>query len=392
MSYTTLEAIEKCPLSWSLLRASYTEFPTYNGYPEKVRLATIAGQAVHVALERITSAVAHAGCRSTTGADVVPVLREMGGLSKVLRDALEDVCAKLWVNPRVRHRVGDLASALDRETPGLRERLQALLGAVGTSISLATTEFAGAREPTPRPRGLSAGLHAEVTLRNAELDWLGKADLITISDHACEIADFKTGMESDSHILQVRIYALLWARDRRVNPNGRLATRLALIYRSSVVDVPAPTVPDLAALAEEVEARTRAVHVALSLSPRAATPARGVCELCGVRQLCGRYWEPSTRAILADPLAPLPAFADAEIVTRGKQGPLSWRAVVNRGAAAAPGTEVLVRIGSDSLQFASLFEAGRTLRILDARCIPMSDESAGLTALSLGAWSEVYVA
>ena len=149
---------------------------------------------------------------------------------------------------------------------------------------------------------------------------------------------------------------------------------------------------ELAALAEEVESRTRGVHVALSRSPPSATPARGVCELCGVRQLCGRYWEPSTRAILADPLAPLPAFSDAEIVIRGKQGPLSWRAVVNRGAAAAPGTEVLVRIGSDSLQFASLIEAGRTLRILDARCFPMSDESAGLAVLSLGALSEVYVA
>jgi len=248
MSYTTLVAIEKCPLSWSLLRACYTDFPADRGYPEKVGLATIAGQAVHVALERIAGAVANAGCRSTTGADVVPVLREMGGLTKVLRDASEDVCAKLWVNPRVRHRVGDLASALDRETPGLRERLQSLLGAVGTNIPSSTTEFAGAREPTPFPRGLPAGLHAEVTLRNTDLDWIGKADLITLSDCTCEIADFKTGMESDSHRLQVRIYALLWARDRRVNPNGRLATRLALIYRSSVVDVPAPTAPELVSI------------------------------------------------------------------------------------------------------------------------------------------------
>ena len=57
MSYSTMRAIETCPLQRSLAHASYPEIWDRKGYPNRAYIGTVVGQVVHQALERITKAL-----------------------------------------------------------------------------------------------------------------------------------------------------------------------------------------------------------------------------------------------------------------------------------------------------------------------------------------------
>src|SRR5437016_4566433 len=57
VGYALLGGIEACPLRWALRRGEYPDVWKGVGYPSAPPLATIAGQLVHGALERILRAV-----------------------------------------------------------------------------------------------------------------------------------------------------------------------------------------------------------------------------------------------------------------------------------------------------------------------------------------------
>jgi hypothetical protein len=43
------------------------------------------------------------------------------------------------------------------------------------------------------------GAFPEIELRTPRFSWKGKVDLLAISDSACEITDFKTGVPDEAH-------------------------------------------------------------------------------------------------------------------------------------------------------------------------------------------------
>jgi hypothetical protein len=146
------------------------------------------------------------------------------------------------------------------------------------------------------------GTFAEVDLRPDNLPWYGRADLLILDDDRCEIVDFKSGRRSDGHLFQIRVYARLWARDRRVNPGGRLPTRLILAYTDGEVEVSAPTAEELDVLEREFEGRTRTALAAAERNPPPAWPTVERCRCCDVRQLSAS--QPVTiRAMIAPPVA-----------------------------------------------------------------------------------------
>src|SRR5215210_7028726 len=99
MSFSRLREIEMCPRRWSLNSASYPEIWSRRGYPPKVYLAPLAGQIIHAALEIITNALNRAGCVSVTDEHFVHVMRELGGYSKIIEEALKRIFINLQDNP-----------------------------------------------------------------------------------------------------------------------------------------------------------------------------------------------------------------------------------------------------------------------------------------------------
>lgn len=413
MSYTTLRDIETCPLRWALRQGEYAGLWKEKGYPPAPAGATIAGHVVHVALERIVRAVGatRQGLADDHGAGdgdpmalVVGALRSLGGVSAVLEGVIQETVSGWESNPRLRPRAKELANELQRQLPALRPRVQQYLNQVDRSRLRPRREVSGAgageqEERSVRP--LAPGLHAEVPLVNDELGWYGKADLMRIGAEAeatggDEIVDFKTGLPKPDHAFQLRIYALLWAREVRRNPAGTRARKLTVLYGSGPVGVPAPiTDDDLDGVTNELAARTTQARAAVQQHPPGARPSREACEWCDVRQMCPAYWAPTVRAAIAPTTEPSRHLIDAGVRIVQRQGAWSWVALVGEVGAlsedVAVGARVLLRARPHDEHFGSLISVGKRLRIIAAQYVDPSEESGGLGVLSLTRATEGFL-
>lgn len=439
MSFTVLRDIETCPLRWSLRRAAYPELWAGAGYPPALRLGTLSGQVVHVALERIVGEIGrrlaaipkpspNEPARSLPSADaetseasngldiLVNALRRLGGITTILEGVLADLVRSWAANPRVGSRAREWEGELRRQVPALRQEVQQLLAHLDVPrvprgsdspprVSPATiqaTSLTG-RAATEYPqRPLESGVHAEVPLNNRELDWYGKADLLRLDERTCQIVDFKTGAAKDDHVLQLRIYALLWQREVGLNPLRRPVCRLTVVYPTGPSEVPAPSIEDLDTIATDLASRSDAARAAVAAPPPEARPGYAACEWCDVRQLCDRYWDPATRAMFEKEeqttemdVRPVPSSADVEIRVLSAQGEWSWHAIVSAVGALTggltPGTRVLVRGRPRDTFFPTLVRPGARLRVIGAQHLTASEESAGYPVLALGRSTEVFL-
>jgi len=134
------------------------------------------------------------------------VLKGFGGYSKLAERAIDARLGLLSENPRVAEWLDGLRITLVARLPEIRQRLQEIISRVRLLPTQAETNGpsdVGKRLP------LNLGSHPEVTLQSAELRLLGRVDLITVTPEACEIVDYKTGVEVLHHHDQLRLYALL---------------------------------------------------------------------------------------------------------------------------------------------------------------------------------------
>lgn len=394
MSFTTLRAIERCPLQWSLIRGTYSGLWEKAGYPDRPYVATIAGRLVHSALEILTRALANSGVDSPLHPDAVPVLKGLGGITVVLEREFQKISEELRINPRAAS--SPIVSAeLVKTLPVLRQRVQLILSRL--SIGERVGPRAGCNQNGRSGRGMGSGgkalgpgAHAEQDLRLPDGSWWGKADLIRLSHESCEIVDFKTGARKDDHPLQLRVYAWLWQRDTTVNPQRRVASKLKLIYSDGVREVEAPSAAALDQIESEFRTRRAAAVESLSATPPPARPSQDVCGVCQVRQLCPSFWDPAVQAALAAGAMP-DSLRDAEVRIRGKAGEWTWRGIVNSSGHVAKGTAVLVRAKPQDAFFADILDHAHTVRLLSVQLLEGSEESADIPVLSLTRVSEAFV-
>lgn len=337
----------------------------------------MSGRVAHLALERISQAIREADTPTSAGAAIQ--LRALGGISRVLAECASAEISRLDDNPRSRDRALVLESELDRRIPELRLVVQSALNRALTGV---------AASPTPNRYGVSGrgalgfGYHSEVEMTPNGMAWVGYADAIRLTEDACEIIDYKTGEPSPSHDDQVRLYALLWARDSVVNPTSRLATRLVLVYPGAVREVDAPTLADLEVLEHEMRERAAAAEAELLRSPPRANVTPDGCRFCDVKQLCQDYWTSVGQSHLH--VLPEPWARSVQGVVTAHRGDSVTVIAVEFDPYLAPGTEAVVtRLQSKARA------PGQRLRLLDVRVV--DDPDAGGVVLSLGPQSEVFL-
>jgi hypothetical protein len=393
MSFTALRAIERCPLQWSLSRASYTDLWPGFGYPERPYPATVIGRVVHGALEVITRELTKNGISSPSQPNAVRILKEMGGITAVLEQELQKVVDEVRKNPRVTDS-RDMQAQLVRALPTMRQRVQLMLSRLDPSR--AEPEIIGRSDPTgiaqvtpQKSSALPLGAHAETTLRHPDGTWYGKVDLLRLSDQECEIVDFKTGSRKDDHQLQVKLYALLWHRDRILNPKRRLATRLALAYPDGIVEVSPPSESTLDVIEAELNARASAAHQLLSTQPAEARPDRDVCRFCSVRQSCPVYWKPATQIALGE-ASPPGGLSDVEVRIHGRSAQWTWKGIVKSCGRLPTGTSVLVRTPPQDSSFTTRLDQAKTVRLLGVQVFEADEESPNLPVLSVTRTSEMF--
>ena len=118
---------------------------------------------------------------------------------------------------------------------------------------------------------------------------MGKVDLLTVGANTVDIVDYKTGEPDPGHEEQLRIYALLWARDDVVNPDHLPVASLRAVYRSGSTSIAAPSPAEGDALAAAIEARIAAADSAVA-SDNLVAILGDHCRWCPVKGLCGDYW------------------------------------------------------------------------------------------------------
>lgn len=320
-SYSSLGAAEVCPRRWMLSRADYGDLWEGHGYPPRPALAALTGTVVHRCLEVLLTAFHAQGCSSIADPAAVEATRGLGGYSKLVESVITEELAALKGNPRAADLEPALVRQLTKEVPHIRERVQ-------MAISRARLVPGGEDSETDSngtgEAGITRGSHTEVELRDDELRLVGRADLITVSETGCTITDYKTGEPSEGHSDQLRLYGLLWSRDRRVNPDWIPIERLVVSYptHDEQVDVPSPS--ELADLATQITSTIAATEGQLALRPPPAHPDTEICQFCDVRHLCDDYWStvrPTLGVVQAESAA---GFVDCEGEIARRNGPLSW--------------------------------------------------------------------
>ena len=299
-------------------------------------MRTLAGQVSHLALERIAQALHAERCTDPQDLRVGRALRAVGGITGVLESCGDQIVTRHRDDPRTSPYLDELRAELWRQLPTLRALVQGSLQRIfGTSASPpeGTTSV-------PTRSALPPGFHPEVLLSPPAMQWVGYADAIKLGPEQCEIIDFKTGSEDPSHHEQVRIYALLWARDSVVNPHARLATHLTLVYPGMLRAVDVPDAAALDLLESDLAARAEGVLRELATTPPPAFVSAETCRFCDVKHLCADYWEDSSRPLLA---AGDPGTQRAvEIQILQQKAVRSWRVAVVHDPWIPQGTEALL--------------------------------------------------
>jgi PD-(D/E)XK nuclease superfamily len=358
MAFYNLLEIEACPRRWALRTAHYPSVWGRPGYPPLPALPALEGIIVHSAIDRITNALADRGCNSIRDASAVEALKELGGYTVLITELTHDALTAFGQNPRARGVLEGLRRKLVARASELRTRIQRQVSRLDPGARRAKmTRGAPKSESATRPP-LTEGAYPEIELRSHDLRWHGVVDLLTVTASYCEIRDFKTGAAKERDQLQVRIYALLWARDSERNPANKLVDTLVLSYDDRQLKLGGPTADQLTSLEADLKARTATALSALSNNSPAANPSVENCAHCPVRHLCDPYWNWLGSDAYTPP-EPTSPFGDIEITITQRHGSASWDATAGRPDHLEP---VLLRIANPSFQL----RRGHRLRVLNA--------------------------
>jgi CRISPR/Cas system-associated exonuclease Cas4 (RecB family) len=300
---------------------------------------------MHRAIARIVRALADSAIGSFEDPRSVEILKSLGGYSKLIAESVTDVFQSFGGNPRFELVRSSSLLRLNNRLPAIREQIQLQLSRlkwklqpppVDSTEDLETDVVAGDRLP------LEQGTHFEVELRHPGIKWRGFADLIELHDDFCVIEDFKSGEPSDDHLLQLQIYALLWSHDDELNPAKTAVDKLVICYPNGDRIVPYDKKSGTK-LAQELQARTKAVRKAVSGPESPANLDAERCPQCDVRHLCSDYWTGNRPASVDVARSERIELDDVQLVLRSRKGQNTWSAECQLSNRVPVGSTVLLR-------------------------------------------------
>lgn len=371
MSFSTLLELEACPKRWALNAAKYPDIWQGAGYPKMPSLAALKGSIVHNVISLIARGLSQQPKEGIPRTHVSQVLRNLGGFTLLIENTIEEVLQQYSDNPRALPNIKRISDQLKAEIPELRLKSQALLARVNfdryDSLGICWDHVSqlGTRHSLP------AGIYSELEVKSTDLGWHGFIDFFSLSDDACEIRDFKSGTQKEEHILQLNAYALLWLKDRELNPNGRTVTRLMVSYLKDDVELSIPKPSDYPIIEINIRERTAQALLSIrSMPPKAIVGAENCC-FCQVRHLCNEYWDIQRRSVPKLPVRKEFQFIDMQIIAISRRGPASWDAKVESSYFALEGKPVLV---IDQVGFLIDLKEGKRIRLLNVYAAAEGDE------------------
>ena len=284
-SYSSIHAIEECPLRWQLENSLYEGL---GKYPRKPNRAAAEGQIVHSCLEVAVSELAGLGFPELGGAESRELFQRLnlGARVDAQRAEFEKAAS---ANPRGRgfrwHSTRQ--QILNQVVRLLREQYPSLKGSegrrdAGHASGSGDENAMGGEELLARL--MRRGALSEVELSHPRLPFRGIIDLVYRDGDELVLADFKSGLERPGHERQVRWYSVLFWRVTTVAP-----ARAEIIYAGSRA-VSRLTEADLKSAEADLRKRIADAGDSLRRACAVARPGEG-CRWCDVRQLCDTYWK-----------------------------------------------------------------------------------------------------
>jgi len=269
---------------------------------------------------------------------------------------------------------------LERSIPEMRVVVQRLL--LSTRIEQVVEAHNG--NSTGFRRELHRGTYFEVEVRHESLRWKGFVDFVDIDAAGGAIlTDFKTGQPKSSDEDQIRVYALLWARDVHRNPQRHRAAKLILQYPNETKQVDSPGEDALAELEQKLADATLHIRDQFNNVPPPANVSEAHCPHCDVRHLCSEYWESISKG---NPLRKDNDLGvDCEITLRKKLAYSTWDTGTSFPQNSGLPSVVAVRF-PDSFPDEDL-HAGACLRIMETR---IETGESGVPIITIRPTTEVF--
>jgi hypothetical protein len=296
-SFSALQTARRCPRRWAYAAAEFAPGGLADANGRLVRRASwpaLRGVVVHGVLEDLLN-IHREGGGPTSGWALVRFWAQRlpaGGVGALVAARAASAIEKATAQPRTAPLRPTLARCAADDHSAM---VAAVNSRLTHALALAPSErphtpAGGAGRPTLRA-GATPEVWLKCVLRQGDLAyrWRGGVDVIRVAGPDVELLDYKTGAEKPDHRRQLEIYALLLARDGAYNPEGRLATRLALIYDGHRVDWTAPAAHALNELERDVVVECDEVSKHLAAAPPVAKVG-DQCGGCDVRLLCDPYW------------------------------------------------------------------------------------------------------
>jgi CRISPR/Cas system-associated exonuclease Cas4 (RecB family) len=383
MSISVLGAIEKCPRQWALSRATYPQIWDRPGYPNYPYFGAIEGLVVHQSLETIVRSIITEGCRSISDPKVTSVLKSLGGFTLIIEKSIESVLSSYKANPRAYDVLDQIEKQLVNRTDTIRTNLQSLLGKITVLEDGRDAKNRNGASVASTRGELLYGSHPECELISHELHWKGFVDLLVLSKESCQLFDYKTGDPKEEHEDQVRFYALLWWRERELNPHSGLATDLVLVYPNETRRIDALDEKMLVEFEESMLGRMSDVIESISDAPPDTRINVEHCSFCHVRQLCDAYWD--LEAEVTD------GFCDVQISLTENISPSVWKGVIEKRSNLGQQEEIVFK--KKNLVELELREKQR-IRVLNAHSHTVESEDASgansYRILTAGNRSEIF--
>lgn len=280
-SFSSLNALESCPLRWQLTRSRWGE---HARFPERPRPAALEGSIVHEAIELLVRALGRRGMPGIGTTGFQEALDEVEFWDYFRRE-LDRWNTRLSEHPRsgpffvLRTPPRELANRAIRL---FREQYTPRDAAPSTS----TMHPAQASREEMDPKALlkARGALSEIELEHPTVPFRGIIDLVELSQDGVHIVDFKTGKQKDSHEEQLLLYALLWWRK-----TGEVPVCTVVQYMNHRVQFDVNE-SSLLEAERRLASNINAAHRLLSRTPAEARPSSDHCHHCPVRAFCDEGW------------------------------------------------------------------------------------------------------
>lgn len=280
LSYTSLDAIERCPRQWQLQRSKWEGF---DRLPTRPSAAALEGSIVHDVLDQTFRAMAFAGLPPITSAAFRETLARLDVMGLIQR-RIDAANASLKAHPRYASlRLRHDARALYNRVAQLFHREYASVERVDAKPLPLVAPHGEAPSTGALQKLIARGVLTEWTLTHPTLPLRGVADLIRRDAQGTTLVDFKTGETRDAYEQQLAFYALLWWRT-----TGDLPVATSIRHPRGSVNFTV-TVAQLTALEGVLRARIDALRDAIA-KPPAKAMLGAHCASCGARPFCDDYW------------------------------------------------------------------------------------------------------